>query len=139
LGRRRKADILQEKLDEAERKISALERILISLTRADKISYNIGRHRFLLDTIEFHGADPDDLRLKGYSEGLSIDWDAEIYEDEVPEEFGGGTCKRARMVGEVWIDFDMYKELQRLRAESVRLEDDESSLEATQWNTVHTS
>ena len=98
-----------------EEKIEILERILKAVTYADEIRYPDKVHDAMLNRVQFVGANPDFLHLRGYSEGLEIDWDAEYYESEVPEEFGGGTTMNARLVGEVWVGLDMWKTIQDLR------------------------
>lgn len=98
-----------------EEKIEALERILKAITYTDEITYKSGEHGYLLDRIQFHGANPDYLKFRGYSEGLDLDWDAEPHEEEVPEEFGGGITDHPRLVGEIWIQDDMWKTIQDLR------------------------
>ena len=98
-----------------EEKVEALERILKAITYADEITYINGEHGYLLNRIQFHGANPDYLYFRGYSEGLDLDWDAEIYEEDVPKEFGGGRTQSARLVGEVWIQEDLWDAVQKLR------------------------
>ena len=99
-----------------EKKVEYLERVLKAITYADEITYKIDENPpYLLDRVLFHGAHVDYLHFRGYSEGLDLDWDAEIIEEDVPEEFGGGTTQHARLVGEVWIQPDMWETIQELR------------------------
>jgi len=98
-------------------KIEALERIIKAITYADEIRYPKNPHKIMLERIQFVGANPDHLYFRGYSEGLEIDWDAEYYEDEVPEELGGGITMSARLIGEVWIQEDLWKTVQDLKQE----------------------
>jgi len=99
-----------------EKKIEYLERILKAVTYADEITYKIDENPpYILDRVLFHGAHVDHLHFGGYSEGLDLDWGAEVIEENVPKEFGGGKTQRARLVGEVWIQEDMWKTIQELR------------------------
>lgn len=97
----------------AEKKLEALERIVKAITYTEKITY----HGYNQDPsyVEFHGADPDNFKLRGYAEGLDLDWCAELYDREAIEIFGEeGTEKDARMVAEVWLFEDPYKRIESL-------------------------
>ena len=94
-------------------KIGALERILKSITYADEIRYKKYGKEMEWFYVIFVGARPNHLRLRGYSEGLYISWDAEPYEVEPPSEEFLPT-QVARLLGEVWIQNDPRKIIEEL-------------------------
>ncbi len=97
-----------------ENKLKALERIVKSLTYAEKIVYHGGNPQW----IEFHGVDPESFKLRGYSEGLDLDWSAEPYEREGYTIIGeGAKAWDAHMVAEIWLFEDPYERIKELEAQ----------------------
>jgi len=97
-----------------ENKLKALERIVKSLTYAEEIVYHGGNPQW----IEFHGVDPESFKLRGYSEGLDLDWSAEPYEREGYTIIGeGAKAWDAHMVAEIWLFEDPYERIKELEAQ----------------------
>lgn len=98
----------------AEAKLEALERIVKSLTYAEKIIY----HGEKPSWVEFHGVDPESFGLRGYSEGLDLDWGAEPYEREGFKVIGEDTkAWDAHMVATIWLFEDPYKKIDELETQ----------------------
>lgn len=108
-----------------EDKVKALERILKAITYAEEITYHGKGPTY----IRFHDADPRGLKLRGYSEGLDLDWDAEPYEravhfvDELEDKLEAEATKitDARLVGEVWLFDDPWKKIEWLETHTEAL------------------
>ena len=97
-----------------EAKLKALERIVKSLTYAEKIIYQ-GKGP---SWVEFHGVDPESFSLRGYSEGLDLDWSAEPYERKGFTVIGeGAKAWDAHMVATIWLSEDPWIKIDELEAQ----------------------
>ena len=97
-----------------EAKLKALERIVKSLTYAERIIYQ-GKGP---SWVEFHGVDPESFSLRGYSEGLDLDWCAEPYEREGFTAIGeGAKAWDANMVATIWLFEDPWVRIEELEAQ----------------------
>lgn len=97
-----------------ENKLKALERILKAITYTEEITYH-GKDPLY---VEFHGASPENFSLRGYAEGLDLDWVAELYDREGFAILGEGElAKDARMVAEIWLFEDPWKTIGELKKE----------------------
>lgn len=107
------------------------ERIIKELTGADEIRIrDTSRGDFLHGWVALTGADPDDVSLKGYDEGLSLSYDSEIYEDPILGDMD------SRIIVEIWYREDVYEENRELREENERLKNELAKID--EWITPET-
>jgi len=108
-----------EKIDLSERKVKLLERILKWFTGATEIRYHCNKpFSNKWGWIELVDVDPDDVHTHGWDDGLPLDCNSEIYEDELLEEMFKE--KPTRIIAEIWYDVnpdDRIKELEKMLEE----------------------
>jgi len=103
-----------------EEKISVLERIVLSVFRGQEIRYkSLGRGFGGYITIVDVPKSPE-ATLAGYDgEGLSMNYDIEMYEDSWPAEIGmaDGPVESPRLNLEIWWGTNLWDEIDRLKKE----------------------
>lgn len=96
-------------------KVEILERILRDLTGATEIrwdSVHIWKGQ-INGYVQLVGADPDDVKLGGYDNGLELGYDSEPYDDEML----GKKVKSSRIIVDVWIGPDPWKRVEELESQ----------------------
>lgn len=108
----------------AEVKVECLERLLRYITTAEEIRY-IFHSNLPSGRIELVDVDPDNIKFRGYDEGLEIGWDTEPYRDDYLKEIleEDDDIIRSRPLCEIWFHTDPWDKIQKLEAKVKELEE----------------